>query len=53
VAERLAEWIDAGADRIYIHLLDVDDVEHVRLLGDQIAPSLRSPPAAIEGATCR
>jgi F420-dependent oxidoreductase-like protein len=53
VAERLAEWIDAGADRIYIHLLDVDDVEHVRLLGEQIAPSLRSPPAATEGATRR
>ncbi|HEX3830596.1 MAG TPA: TIGR03560 family F420-dependent LLM class oxidoreductase [Solirubrobacteraceae bacterium] len=54
VAERLAEWIDAGADRIYIHLLDVDDVEHVRLLGEQIAPSLRrAAVAATEGATRR
>jgi F420-dependent oxidoreductase-like protein len=41
VAERLAEWVDAGADRIYIHLLDVDDVEHVRLLGEKVAPRLR------------
>ena len=53
VAERLAEWIDAGADRIYIHLLDVDDVEHVRLLGEQIAPALRAASAATEGATRR
>lgn len=41
VAERLAEWRDAGTDRIYIHLLDVDDVEHVRLIGEQVAPLLR------------
>jgi F420-dependent oxidoreductase-like protein len=41
VAERLAEWANAGADRIYIHLLDVDDVEHIRLLGEEVAPRLR------------
>jgi F420-dependent oxidoreductase-like protein len=41
VAERLAEWVEAGTDRIYIHLLDVDDVEHVRLLGEEVAPRLQ------------
>jgi F420-dependent oxidoreductase-like protein len=52
VAERLAEWVDAGADRIYIHLLDVDDVEHVRLLGEQIAPALHGAASpATQGAT--
>ncbi|MBV9803714.1 MAG: LLM class flavin-dependent oxidoreductase [Solirubrobacterales bacterium] len=42
VAERLAEWVQAGTDRIYIHLLDVEDVEQVRLLGERVAPSLRA-----------
>ena len=41
VAERLSEWTAAGVDRIYIHLLDVDDLDHVRLLGEQVAPRLR------------
>jgi F420-dependent oxidoreductase-like protein len=41
VADRLAEWIDAGVDRIYVHQLEVDDVEHVRLLGERVAPLLR------------
>ncbi len=40
VAERLREWADAGADRIYILLLDVEDVEHVRLLGEAVKPLL-------------
>lgn len=42
VAERLSEWTAAGVDRIYIHLLDVDDLDHVGLLGEQVAPRLRS-----------
>jgi len=40
-AEQLAEWIAIGTDRIYIHLLDVEDLDHVRLLGEQLRPLLQ------------
>lgn len=42
VAERLAAWLEVGVGRIYVHLLDVDDVDHVRLLGAELAPRLRA-----------
>ena len=44
VAEVLRGWAQAGADRIYILLLDVDDVEHVRLLGEAVRPLLERAP---------
>lgn len=40
-AEQLAEWVEIGTDRIYIHLLDVHDLDHVRLLGEELTPLLR------------
>jgi alkanesulfonate monooxygenase SsuD/methylene tetrahydromethanopterin reductase-like flavin-dependent oxidoreductase (luciferase family) len=50
VAERLAEWAQAGCDRIYIHQLEVDDTEHVRLLGEEVGPRLRhAGPVAAQG----
>jgi F420-dependent oxidoreductase-like protein len=42
VVEQLEAWVMAGVHRIYLHLLDVDDVEHVRLLGSEVAPRVRS-----------
>jgi F420-dependent oxidoreductase-like protein len=47
VADRLAEWVQAGIDRIYIHQLEVDDIEHVRLLGEEVAPRLRVAQPAV------
>lgn len=41
VANVLAEWVRAGTDRIYVHLLDVDDVEHIQLIGEAVAPLVR------------
>lgn len=40
IAERLSEWVQAGAQRIYIHQLEVEDLDHLRLLGEQVRPLL-------------
>ncbi|HEX6470672.1 MAG TPA: LLM class F420-dependent oxidoreductase [Streptosporangiaceae bacterium] len=40
IAERLAELAAAGADTIYFHIYDIHDVDHVRLLGEQVLPLL-------------
>ncbi len=40
VAERLAAWSQAGAERIYLQLLDLDDVDHLRLIAAEVAPLL-------------
>jgi len=34
VLQRLGDWKDAGAERIYLQVLDLDDIEHVALLGE-------------------
>lgn len=40
VAGRLAELRDEGADTVYLHLYDVTDTDHVRLLGAEVLPQL-------------
>jgi F420-dependent oxidoreductase-like protein len=40
VAGRLAELAAAGADTVYLHLYDVADLDHVRLLGREVLPQL-------------
>ena len=42
VAERLSDWVRAGTQRIYIHVLEVEDLEHVKLLGERVKPLLAS-----------
>jgi len=38
VAERLAEWGDAGAETAYLQLLDPEDLDHIEYLGGALAP---------------
>ncbi len=38
VAERLGEWGSAGAESIYLQCLDMTDLDHVRLIGREVAP---------------
>lgn len=38
VVAKLARYADAGAERIYLQVLDVADVDHVRLLGEAVLP---------------
>jgi F420-dependent oxidoreductase-like protein len=40
VVEQLAAYRDVGADRAYLRLLDLRDVEHIQLLGESVLPGL-------------
>ena len=40
VVASIAAYADAGAERIYLQLLDVDDLEQVALLGEAVLPHL-------------
>lgn len=37
---RLEEWRDAGAERVYLQVLDLADLDHLALLGDEVLPAL-------------
>jgi F420-dependent oxidoreductase-like protein len=36
VLDGIAQWTEAGAQRIYLQVLDISDIDHVALLGDQV-----------------
>ncbi|MCU0267819.1 MAG: LLM class F420-dependent oxidoreductase [Acidimicrobiales bacterium] len=36
VLDKLATYFEAGAERIYLQVLDLDDLEHLHLLGEQV-----------------
>jgi F420-dependent oxidoreductase-like protein len=38
VAERILEWGSAGASTAYLQILDMSDLDHVRLIGREVAP---------------
>jgi F420-dependent oxidoreductase-like protein len=40
VAERVREWGDAGATTAYLQILDMKDLDHIRLIGREVAPLL-------------
>ena len=40
VASRIREYAAVGASRIFLQLLDVDDLDHVALLGEAVLPQL-------------
>ncbi len=40
VAEAIASWRDAGAERAYLQILDLSDLEHLRLISQEVAPLL-------------
>ena len=40
VVEHLAQVAETGADTVYFHLFDVDDLDHLRLLGAEVLPRL-------------
>lgn len=41
VAAGLERYAQAGASRIYLQILDLGDLDHVRLIGDEVAPLVR------------
>lgn len=40
VAATLRRWADAGADRVYLQVLDLDDLDHLDLIATEVAPLL-------------
>jgi F420-dependent oxidoreductase-like protein len=34
----IGRWGEAGADRIYLQVLDLDDLDHIRLIGAEVLP---------------
>ena len=33
---RLREWRETGAERVYLQVLDIDDLDHISLLGRDV-----------------
>ena len=40
VAERIRSWRDAGAERIYLQMMDLDDLDHLNLIAHDVATQL-------------
>jgi F420-dependent oxidoreductase-like protein len=40
VAATIRRWSDAGAERMYLQILDLDDLEHLDLIATEVAPLL-------------
>ena len=41
VVDRLASYGDAGAETVYLQVLDLDDLDHIRLIASEVLPNLR------------
>jgi F420-dependent oxidoreductase-like protein len=42
VLDKLGRFRDAGFTRVYLQVLDVDDLEHLGLLGEEVLPAARN-----------
>jgi F420-dependent oxidoreductase-like protein len=40
VTDTLAAYVEAGAERIYLQVLDLHDLDHLRLIASEVAPAL-------------
>lgn len=40
VAEKIRAWGDRGAERLYLQFLDLQDLDHISLVGEEITPLL-------------
>ncbi len=40
VVERIGTYVEAGTQRLYLQVLDLDDLDHVELVAAQVAPQL-------------
>lgn len=41
VVDRLGEFREAGASRVYLQVLDLGDLDHLRLVAEEVAPQVR------------
>ncbi len=40
IRDRLGQWADAGAERVYLQVLDLADLDHLDLVAGEVAPQL-------------
>jgi F420-dependent oxidoreductase-like protein len=40
VVDKLAAFVEAGAERMYLQVLDLHDLDHLRLIASEVAPAL-------------
>jgi alkanesulfonate monooxygenase SsuD/methylene tetrahydromethanopterin reductase-like flavin-dependent oxidoreductase (luciferase family) len=40
IVDRLGDWAAGGAERAYLQILDLSDLDHVALIGEQILPAV-------------
>ena len=40
MADKIAVYAQAGAQRMYLQVLDLDDLDHVRLIAQEVMPRL-------------
>jgi alkanesulfonate monooxygenase SsuD/methylene tetrahydromethanopterin reductase-like flavin-dependent oxidoreductase (luciferase family) len=46
VVAKIAEFGEIGAERVYLQVLDLSDLDHLELIAAQVAPQVLPPPAA-------
>ena len=39
-AKTLRRWADLGCERVYLQVLDLHDLDHLRLVADVVAPTV-------------
>jgi F420-dependent oxidoreductase-like protein len=44
VVEAIGRYADAGATRVYLQVLDLDDLDHIALVGSEVLPRVAGPP---------
>jgi F420-dependent oxidoreductase-like protein len=44
VVDRIGAFADAGAEAVYLQVLDLDDLDHLRLIAAQVAPRVTGTP---------
>lgn len=45
VAEKIGRYAAVGSERVYLQILDLDDLDHLELIASRVAPSSADPPA--------
>jgi F420-dependent oxidoreductase-like protein len=45
VADRISALAEAGADTVYLHIFDIQDLDHIALLGAEVLPHVGSATA--------
>ena len=42
IVDKIGTFVDAGAQRFYLQVLDLSDLDHLRLIAEQVVPSASS-----------